>query len=293
MRAALVLVAVAIACDSPAPAKQAVPAPAPGSAAPVSIDAAPAPAPAHAPGSWEHVGQAGGWADTRLATTIGDHLYTIEQADGRLWDTTLSTGAWVAIGKPEFGDSTNLFAAGGVLYSFETDGSMYRIDASTGAWQPIGKPGTWKAKRLAVAVGDHIFAIENADGRLWKIDVASGAYVAIGAPEFATATRLIPAGAALYELDDAGSLYRVDVDTGARTAVGAPGAWARTRYTAVVGDSLYSVEHGDGRLWKTALATGTYTVIGKPDFGRTRRLVGTADLLYSIEDDGSLYRIYP
>lgn len=292
MRRALVLAVVAVACDKPAPAKQSaqLPATADSDAAPGSASAS---AGAHPPGSWERVGLAGGWADTRLATTIGDHMYSIEEGDGRLWDTTLATGAWVAIGQPEFGNTTSLFGSEGALYSFETDGSMYRIDPSTGSWQRIGARGTWKAKRLAVAVGDAIFAIENADGRLWKIDVGTGAYAALGTADFSRTNRLISAGAVLYAIDDDGSLYRVAVDTGAKTAIGVPGEWKNTRYTAVLGASLYSVEHGDGRLWKTSLATGTYTTIGKPDFARTRRLVATATLLYSIEDDGSLYRIYP
>jgi hypothetical protein len=298
VRAIARAIAVAIALgacakDKPAP----TPAPAPATAAPAdAAPAAPASAPdaaLHAAGSWEPVGTPGGWNGTRLAVTLGDHMYSIEKGDGRLWDTLLATGEWHALGRPEFGASTNLFAVGDRLYTFETDGTMYRIDPATGTWEVVGKAGTWKATRLAVALGGHIFTIENGDARIFKTDVATGETRVIGKADFGRTMRRVATTTALYTLEDDGSLYRVDPTSGAWVRVGTTGAWKGTRLAAVIGETMYSIERSDGRMWKTALATGEHTVIGAPDFARTHRLLATATLLYTIEDDGTLYRVWP
>ena len=88
-------------------------------------------------GTWEQVGKrafggtvfmfaTGGWKGTRAGALFQGRLYSVE-ANGGLWATGLDTGTWKRIGKPEFGNTTFLFAAVGRLYTIEKDGSLYGV----------------------------------------------------------------------------------------------------------------------------------------------------------------------
>ena len=53
-------------------------------------------------------------------------LYSVETS-GKLYVTEPSTGAWKAIGKPEFGATWRMFGVGQKLYTIEKDGSLYEV----------------------------------------------------------------------------------------------------------------------------------------------------------------------
>ena len=74
--------------------------------------------------------------------------------------------------------------------------------------------------------------------------------------------------------------------------VGSAGGWANTVAAASLGGRLYTVE-SSGSLYATDPASGTWSALGKPEFGNTAFLFATADALVSIEKDGSLYLIQP
>lgn len=74
--------------------------------------------------------------------------------------------------------------------------------------------------------------------------------------------------------------------------VGEPGAWVNTLVAAASAGNLYTVETSGG-LYLTDPASGSWKMIGKPEFGNTLHLFTVDDLLVSIEKNGSLYLINP
>lgn len=74
--------------------------------------------------------------------------------------------------------------------------------------------------------------------------------------------------------------------------VGEPGAWVNTLVAAATGADLYTIETSGG-LYVTDPASGSWKMIGKPEFGNTLLLFTVDDLLVSIEKNGSLYLINP
>ena len=79
---------------------------------------------------------------------------------------------------------------------------------------------------------------------------------------------------------------------GAPHRLGQAGDWANTLAAAVLDGKLYTAEKS-GVLYATDLASGDYRPIGEAVFGNTRFLFASAASLFSIEADGSLYRISP
>jgi len=44
-------------------------------------------------GDWKQIGTKAEWKPTRLAVTLGNHMYSIERGEGAIWKTDLATGA--------------------------------------------------------------------------------------------------------------------------------------------------------------------------------------------------------
>lgn len=78
-------------------------------------------------GAWGLVGKAEDWTGTRAVAVLADQLYSTNKS-GALYQSSLATGRWVAVGKPVFGNTTFLFVSGYQLYSIEADGSLYAIE---------------------------------------------------------------------------------------------------------------------------------------------------------------------
>ena len=78
-------------------------------------------------GSWALVGKAEDWSGTRAVAVLAGRLFSANR-NGALYRSLLSTGGWIAVGKPVFGDTAYLFESGRRLYSIDLDGSLYAID---------------------------------------------------------------------------------------------------------------------------------------------------------------------
>jgi hypothetical protein len=103
---------------------------------------------------------------------------------------------------------------------------------------------------------------------------------------------MFAAGRKLYTVEPDGSLFRVDPANGAWVGVGPPGAWKLMRAGAVLQDRLYTAE-SDGTLRAADLATGERKQVGKTGIGDAAGLFASADALYAIKTDGSLFRVDP
>jgi hypothetical protein len=57
-----------------------------------------------------------------------------------------------------------------------------------------------------------------------------------------------------------------------------------------VGGQLLTAE-ANGTLWRTDPATGRYERLGRPEFAATTFAFPAGDKLYTIEKNGSLYRV--
>lgn len=77
-------------------------------------------------GSWAGVGKKGVWSPTIAITAAAGKLYRVE-TNGRLFVTEPTTGAWKAIGRPEFLATRGMFGIGSKLYTIEADGSLYAV----------------------------------------------------------------------------------------------------------------------------------------------------------------------
>lgn len=79
-------------------------------------------------GSYERIGKAGDWKNTRTLATLNGKLYSVEES-GVLYKTDLSTGRWEEYGSAEdFGGTQLLFGTGKAVYSVDGDGSLYKLD---------------------------------------------------------------------------------------------------------------------------------------------------------------------
>jgi hypothetical protein len=243
---------------------------------------------AAAPGDWERVGKPGAWRGVLAGTALGGTLYAVE-TDGRLYATDPATGAWQQVGKADFRNTRFLFAASGRLYSIEQDGSLYRINPADGTWQRVGDAGAWKATVAGTVLAGTLYTAE-AGGGLYATDLATGAWRQLGKPEFGNTRLMFDAGGRLHTIESDGSLYRVNPADGSWQRVGPKGAWRGVLAGAVVNGRLYAAE-SDGRLYETDPVGGGWRQLGQPQFGGTRLMFNIAEQLYSIERDGSLYRI--
>ena len=95
----------------------------------------------------------------------------------------------------------------------------------------------------------------------------------------------------LYTIETDGNLFRVDPTNGTWAQVGLNGAYKLARAGAIFNDRLYTAE-SDGTLRWTNLTTGVKKLIGNPDFGATVSMCAGGDQVYTLETDGSLFRVY-
>jgi hypothetical protein len=239
-------------------------------------------------GNWSRIGPQSGWKNTLAGTMFNNLLYTID-SDGILWASKLPSGEWKKIGKPDFANTALLFAGTEHLFTIEKDGSLYRIDPESGAWAQAGKNGDWKNTLAGAVITNDLFTIESS-GKLWRTNLETGEYKQIGKPEFANTQHLFAAENLLYTIEKDGSLYRINPRDGTWLRVGPVGAWKTTMAATINRGQLYTVEQAGG-LWFTDLKTGNWKEIGKAEFKDTRFMFTFNGDIYTIEKDGSLYRV--
>jgi Caspase domain len=241
------------------------------------------------PGGWAGVGEGGAWKGTQAGAVLKGKLYSTE-ANGALYVTDLASGKWQQVGKAEFGDTKWMFPGADKLYTIESSGNLYRVDPATGGWEQVGDAGAWKNTQVGTIFKAKLYTTETG-GALYATDLGTGKWQQVGKAEFGKAAFLFAVGDKLYTLQTDGSLYRVDPGDGSRARVGAEGAWKGTKAGAVFDGRLYSAE-ADGTLTETDLATGKRQQLGKAEFGNTKFMFAGKDEVYTIETDGTLYRVF-
>jgi hypothetical protein len=160
-------------------------------------------------GGRARMGPARAWKGARFAAVLRGRLYTIE-ADGGLWRTDLGTARRTARGKPEFGETAFLFAAGNMLYTIETSGSLYRIDPKDGSWVQVGPVEEWKGTRVGVVLKGRLYSVEG-NGCLYGTNLGTGKWKAIGKAEFGATAFMVAGKGRVYTIEQDGSLYGVSV----------------------------------------------------------------------------------
>ncbi len=80
-------------------------------------------------GSWGLVGKAEDWRGTRAVAVMAGRLYTINRGGG-LYASQLTSGTWVEMGKPVFGNTIHMFESGYKLYTIDDDGSLYVVETA-------------------------------------------------------------------------------------------------------------------------------------------------------------------
>ena len=240
-------------------------------------------------GGWVQVGPPKAWKEVRAGAVLKDRLYTAE-FHGALQSADLAGGRRKKIGEPEFGDTALMFAGADKLYTIESDGTLYAVNAGDGSWACVGEEKAWKAARAGVVCQGRLFTAETG-GKLYAADLGDGKRKQIGKDDFGRVRFLFTADDKLYALNADGGLYRVDPGDGGRARVGKEGAWQATLAGAVFQGRLYTAEK-DGTLQAAALDTGERRQVGKAEFGNTAFMFAGGDALYTLESDGSFYRIF-
>jgi hypothetical protein len=237
-------------------------------------------------GAWGRLGPAGAWKDTMCGVVLNGRLYTVETS-GCLYVTDLTRGTWQQIGKAEFGNTAWMFAAHDSLFTIETDGSLYRVNPKDGSWVRVGPERAWRGTRAGAVLASRLYTVET-NGGLYATDLTRGNWQQIGKAEFGNTAQMYAAGDSLFTIERDGTLYRVNPKDGSWVRAGPAGAWKPTQAGTVLKGQLYTVETS-GCLYVTALTKGTWQQIGKAEFAGTLGMFATAEKLYTIERDGSLY----
>jgi hypothetical protein len=229
------------------------------------------------------------WKDTIAAVVLNDRLFTVEKS-GFLYETDLSTGKWVQVGKAEFGKTRLLFAGDKNLLSIESDGSLYRISPTDGSWTQLGKAGDWKGSLAGAFVNGKLYTVESS-GFMYVTNASTGVWAQVGKADFANTQRLFSTSDSLYSIEKDGTLYGISPADGSWRQIGVAGGWKNTIARTTLGGKIYTVETS-GALYETNPATGAWRQIGKTEFAKTRFLFSAKGSLYSIED-GNIYKINP
>ncbi len=232
---------------------------------------------------------AGDWDNTIAAVVMNDRLYTVEKG-GALYETNVSSGKWVQIGKQDFANTKFLFAGGQSLLTIESDGSLYRVSPTNGSWVQLGKSGDWKGTVAGTFLGGKLYTAESGGG-LYATDSSTGVWRQIGKTDFGNTRHLFNNGDLLFSIESDGSLYRIKPTDGSWSRAKEAGGWKNTITSTVLNGKLYTVETS-GALYETSLVTGAWKQIGKTEFGKTKFLFCANGWLYSIES-GDLYKINP
>ncbi len=177
--------------------------------------------------------------------------------------------------------------AGGVYYL----GIALNQAGEAGTWAQVGEQGGWKATTAGTVLQEKLYTIETS-GKLYVTDPANGSWHALGKAEFAATQFLFSAGTNLYTIESDGNLCRVDPSNGVSSQIGKAGAWKNTVAAAVLNDQLFTAESGGG-LFCTDLGNGVWRQIGGNDFGQTEFMFSERNSLFTIETDGTLYRVSP
>jgi hypothetical protein len=105
-------------------------------------------------------------------------------------------------------------------------------------------------------------------------------------------------GLALPGAEPAGDLYQIGIALnqagmgGSWNQIGQPEAWKHVIAGTILDDRLYTAET-DGSLRVTKLGSRERTKIGGPDFGETKFMFASMNNLWTIERNGTLYRVNP
>lgn len=239
-------------------------------------------------GSFQRVGESKAWAGTIAAVGLDGKLYTVEKS-GALYVTDPANGVWKQLGKPDFAATTLMMATAGKLFTIERDGSLYAINPGSGSWQRLGAAGAWAGTIAGVALNNKLYTVERS-GALYVTDCANGNWKQLGKPDFAATSFLLAAAGRLYSIEKDGSLYAIEPASGAWKRVGAAAAWAGTIAAGGTPGAILTVE-GSGKLYSTDPASGAWKQLGKPDFAATRFMLPCVGSLFTLEQDGSLYRV--
>ncbi len=241
------------------------------------------------PGSWEQVGQGGAWKGTIAGTVFKGKFYSAED-NGNLYVTNLANGEWQQIGKTQFGGTKFLFAAGDHLCMINKAGSMFHIDPVTGEKKQVGDAGVWKGTLAGAVLKGQLYTTED-NGGLYVTNTETGEWKQIGKAEFGNTTFMFAARERIYTIESDGSLYKVDPVDGSWAQLGDAGAWKGTLAGAVLKGRIYTTE-SNGGLYDTNPENGQWVQLGKAEFGNTTFMFAAADDAYTIESDGSLYRVH-
>ncbi|HVS34859.1 MAG TPA: hypothetical protein VMS17_04705 [Gemmataceae bacterium] len=241
------------------------------------------------PGSWEQVGQGGAWKGTIAGAVFHGKLFSAED-NGNLYMTNLGSGEWQQIGKTQFGGTKFLFAAGDHLCMINKGGSMFHVDVETGEKKQVGDQGAWKGTLAGSVLKGKLYTTED-NGGLYVTDTESGEWKQIGKAEFGATVFMFAARDHIFTIENDGSLYKVDPSDGSWVQLGDAGAWKATLGGAVLKGRLYSTE-SNGGFYETNLENGKWVQLGKPDFGNTVFMFAAGENVYTIESDGSLYRVF-
>jgi len=150
-------------------------------------------------------------------------------------------------------------------------------------WRQLGPPHAWKDARAAVAIAGRIY-LAGADGALHVVDGTSGERA--HRPGGGGQTRLLAAARGrLYAFDEAGPLYELSPDG---SSIRLDGDWSEAR-AAVGADRLYVA---GGPLWALDPEERAVSRVGDATW-HTELLLSAQGSLFSLEEDGSLYRIDP
>ena len=227
-------------------------------------------------------------SNTTHAVAMNGRLYTTEKG-GELYSIDLTTGKGVELGRLAYGNPKFLVAAGNALLAIDNGGSLYRVNTADASSTAIGQAGDRRASLFAATIGDKLYTVE-ASGVLHETNTSTGAWKQIGKSDFLRTKFLLAGPTSLYSLENDGNLYAVSTATGSLQQVGHSNDWVGTRVGTVLGGKLYTIE-GSGSFFETDLQTGAWKQLGKREFVRMKFIFGAGTSLFSMEFEGTLYRI--
>jgi hypothetical protein len=162
-------------------------------------------------------------------------------------------------------------------------------------WSYLGQVEPLANARAAVLAGEHIFAAGES-GHLWRVAISEGGEIAtLG--ESGWQTRLLAsAGGRLFAFDENGTLYEIDPVEGGFARLDRD--WSTVRAACAVGP--FSGEPHDeimlvaaaGHLFVIEPGGAGWHQLGEAEYD-PKLLLGDGESLYSVEENGSLYRIDP
>jgi len=233
--------------------------------------------------SWQQWSDPGAWLNTATGVGHKGGLFTVER-DGSLYKTGPRSGR---TDKLDSGYNTQfLLSDGDNLVAIEKDGTLYTVDPGDGTWTQVGDGPNWANTVAADAVDGVLYSVESS-GTFYYTDLSTGEWEEI---DTEYDTRMLWAWQdSVYVLENDGTLYKVDPETADYEQFGADQAYAAVTAATIHNGILYTIE--DGKLGATDIADGAFTELSGPDYTNTRHIFGAGAHLYTIETDGTLYKI--